>query len=84
MIKSIKKISRSLSPSEHLIMKCVSIGQSNASISETTHFTIKCVENSISRSAKILGVKSGPKVNLRVLMALAYRAKFENPTSDHI
>lgn len=84
MIQSIQKLSKSLSPSEHLIIKCVCTGQSNVAISETTSYSIKCIENSISRSAKILGVVSGPDVNLRVLLVIAYRANFPDPTFDPV
>ncbi len=66
-----------LSPSEHLIIKCLCTGQSNLAISQSTQFSLKCVENSISRSAKKLGVISGPDVNLRVLLSIAYRTNFQ-------
>lgn len=78
MIKSLQTMTRSLSPSEHLVLKCVCTGQSNVAISESTHFSLKTVENTISRSAKVFGVAAGVNVNLRVLLALAYRANFQN------
>lgn len=76
MITTLRKMSRSLSPFEHLILKCVCSGQSNLAISEGTHFSVKSVENAISRSARVFGISSTPTVNLRVLLALAYGAQF--------
>jgi DNA-binding NarL/FixJ family response regulator len=78
MIKSLHAMTRSLSPSEHLVLKCVCTGQSNSAIVESTHFSLKTVENTISRSAKVFGVAAGVNVNSRVLLALAYRANFQN------
>lgn len=78
MIESLHKMSRTLSPSEHLILRCLCTGQSNIAISNSTHFSIKSVENTISRSAKVFGVLAGVNINLRVLLALAYRANFQN------
>lgn len=71
-------MSRDLSPTEHLILKCVCTGQSNAAIAEKTHYTIKTIENSISRAARVFGVESNHDVNLRVLLALVYVAHFED------
>lgn len=76
MVNSLREMSRSLSPVEHLVLKCVCNGQSNLSISQTTHFTVKTVENTISRSARVFGVTSTPEINLRVLLAIAYRINF--------
>ena len=76
MVGSLKQMSRSLSPAEHLVLKCVCNGQSNSLISENTHFSIKSVENAISRSARVFGVTSTPNINLRVLLAVAYRINF--------
>ncbi len=84
VIEIIQKISRPLTPSEHRIIKCLCTGQSNAAIARRTNFSIKCVENSISRSAKILGVKSGPDVNLRVLLVIACLSHFQNPNFNPI
>ena len=76
MVGSLKQMSRKLSPTEHLVLKCVCNGQSNSLISENTHFSVKSVENAISRSARVFGVTSTPDVNLRVLLAVAYRINF--------
>jgi DNA-binding NarL/FixJ family response regulator len=76
MVVSLKNMSRRLSPVEHLVLKAVCSGQSNLCISERTHYSIKTVENTISRSARVFGVMSGPDINLRVLLAVAYRVNF--------
>jgi len=76
MVGSIKTMSRSLSPAEHLVLKSVCNGQSNLAISENTHFSIKSVENAISRSAKVFGICSTSDINFRVLLAVAYRLNF--------
>jgi len=76
MVSSIAHMSRTLSPVEHLILKAVCNGQSNLCISESTHFSVKTVENTISRSARILGVTSTPDINFRVLLTIVYRFNF--------
>ncbi len=78
MIDHLRKMSRELTPTEHLILQCVCTGNSNASISERTHFSIKTVENVISRSARVFGIYPDVNINLRLLLALAYRANFQN------
>jgi ABC-type proline/glycine betaine transport system permease subunit len=45
-------------------------------ISKNTHYSIKTVENTISRSARVFGVTSTQSINLRVLLAIAYRRHF--------
>ena len=76
MVAVLGKMTRTLTPAEHLILKCVCDGQSNLAISQDTHFSVKTVENTISRSAKVFGVTSTPHINLRVLLAIAYRIHF--------
>lgn len=76
MVDSISLMSRTLSPVEHLILKALCKGQSNLFISENTHYSVKTVENTISRSARVFGVTSTPNINLRVLLAIAYRVNF--------
>lgn len=82
MISTVHKMSRNLSPFEHLILKCVCTGQSNLAISDGTHFSVKSVENAISRSARVFGISSTPDVNLRVLLALVYGANFKSAEND--
>lgn len=76
MVGSLRRMSRVLSPVEHLVLKCVCNGQSNSMISKSTHFSVKTVENTISRSARVFGVTATPNINLRVLLAIAYRINF--------
>lgn len=69
-------LTRELTPFEHLVAKLLCDGLSNVAIARETSHTEKVVENTVSRMAKALGVSSGPDINLRVLIALAYRAHF--------
>jgi len=69
---------RTLSPIEHLVIQGLCVGQSNLNISQHTHLSIKCIENTISRSAKVFGVKSNDMTNSRVLLAIAYQANFQD------
>ena len=69
-------LTRDLTPFEHLVAKHLCDGLSNAAIARETSHTEKVVENTVSRMAKALGVISGPDINIRVLIALAYRAHF--------
>jgi len=69
-------LTRDLTPFEHLVAGLVCDGLSNSAIARETSHTEKVVENTVSRLAKALGVKSGPDINIRVLLALAYRSHF--------
>jgi hypothetical protein len=42
---------------------------------ETSH-TEKVIENTVSRSAQVFGIKADGDTNLRVLLALAYRTHY--------
>ena len=59
-------LTRDLTPFEHLVAGLVCDGLSNAAIARETAHSEKVVENTISRMAKALGVKSGPDINIRV------------------
>ncbi len=78
MIDSLVLMSRTLTPTEHLVLKKVCTGNTNLAISEKLHMSVKSVENSISRSARALGIGADKRINIRVLVALAYRANFQN------
>jgi DNA-binding NarL/FixJ family response regulator len=69
-------LTRDLTPFEHLVAGLVCEGLSNSAIARETSHTEKVIENTISRLAKALGVTSGPDINIRVLLALAYRSHF--------
>ena len=67
---------RELTPFEHLVLGMVCEGRSNAAIARDTGHTEKVIENTVSRSARAFALSSEPDVNLRVLLALAYRSHF--------
>lgn len=69
-------LTREITPFEHLVAKHLCEGVSNAAIAEATAHTEKVVENTVSRLAKAFALKSGPDINIRVLLALAYRTHF--------
>ena len=69
-------LTRDLTPFEHLVAAHLCDGLSNAAIARETAHSEKVVENTVSRMAKALGVQSGPDINIRVLLALAYRTHF--------
>lgn len=69
-------LTRDLTPFEHLVAGHLCDGLSNAAIARETAHSEKVVENTVSRMAKALGVQSGPDINIRVLIALAYRSHF--------
>jgi DNA-binding NarL/FixJ family response regulator len=72
----IKILMRELTPFEHLVAQHMCDGLSNGAIARETAHTEKVVENTISRMARAFSIQSGPDTNLRVLLALAYRAQF--------
>jgi hypothetical protein len=59
-------------------------GLSNAAIAEETSHTEKVVENTVSRLARAFSLKSGPDINIRVLLALAYRSHFGDTAFDQL
>lgn len=77
-------LTRELTPFEHLVGKYMCDGLSNAAIAIKTAHTEKVIENTISRLAKAFALKSAPDVNIRVLLALAYRFHFGDSAFDKI
>jgi len=77
-------LTRDLTPFEHLVAGHLCEGLSNAAIARETAHSEKVVENTVSRMAKALGVNSGPDINIRVLIALAYRAHFGDQAFDKL
>lgn len=73
---------RELTPFEHLVLQGVCEGKSNASIAQETGHSEKVVENTVSRSARAFAITAGPDINLRVLLALAYRTHFGDAAFD--
>jgi DNA-binding NarL/FixJ family response regulator len=79
-----KDLLRELTPFEHLICKHLCDGLTNLAIAQETAHTEKVVENSVSRVAKAFGIKSSNEVNVRVLLALAYRSHFGDQALDKL
>lgn len=77
-------LTRDLTPFEHLVARHLCDGLSNAAIARETSHSEKVVENTVSRMTKALGVHSGPDINIRVLIALAYRAHFGDQAFDKL
>jgi len=75
---------RELTPFEHLVAEHMCDGLSNAAIARETSHTEKVVENTISRMARAFGIKADGDTNLRVLLALAYRAQFGDSSFDKL
>lgn len=67
---------RDLTPFERMVLELVCEGKSNSAIAKETMHTEKVIENTVSRSAKAFGIKSDGETNVRVLLALAYRAHY--------
>lgn len=77
-------LTRDLTPFEHLVGQHLCDGLSNAAIARETAHSEKVVENTVSRMVKALGITSGPEINTRVLLALAYRAHFGDTAFDKL
>jgi DNA-binding CsgD family transcriptional regulator len=75
-------LTREITPFEHLVAKYLCEGLSNAAIAQATSHTEKVVENTVSRMAKAFSLKSTPEINIRVLLALAYRSHFGDSAFD--
>jgi DNA-binding NarL/FixJ family response regulator len=76
MVRDITVASRKLSPFERLIMEALCEGKTNSAIAMETAHTEKVIENTVSRSAHVFGIKADGDTNLRVLLALAYRTHY--------
>jgi DNA-binding NarL/FixJ family response regulator len=84
MLKDITICSRELTPFEQLVLELVCDGRSNSSIAQKTSHSEKVVENTVSRSAQVFGIKSDSKTNLRVLLSLAYRFHYGDTAFNKI
>ena len=76
MTRDITITTRPLTPFEQLVLGLLCEGKSNAAIARETNHTEKVVENTISRSAKAFNISSDGDTNIRVLLALAFRAHY--------
>ena len=84
MARDITISTRELTPFEQLVLELVCEGKSNAAIAHQTSHSEKVVENTVSRSAQVFGIKSDSETNLRVLLALAYRAHYGDKAFDKL
>jgi len=81
MIRCLATMHRELTPYEHVILAVLCLGKSNSAIATQAGCSLKIVENTVSRSARAFGIKSDVDINVRVLLALAYRSHFGDTTS---
>ena len=84
MARDITITTRELTPFEQLVLELVCEGKSNAAIAAQTSHSEKVVENTVSRSAQVFGIKSDGETNLRVLLALAYRTHYGDKAFDKL
>ena len=82
MARDITIATRELSPFEQLVLQLLCEGKSNASIAGETSHSEKVIENTVSRSAQVFGIKSDAETNLRVLLALAFRTHYGDKAFD--
>jgi DNA-binding NarL/FixJ family response regulator len=80
----VKILMRELSPFEHLVCEHLCEGLTNAAIARATSHSEKVVENTVSRVAHAFSIKSNGEVNVRVLLALAYRSQFGDKAFDKL
>ena len=77
-------MTRELSPFEKLVLELVCEGKSNSAIAKLTVHAEKVIENTVSRSAHVFGIKSDADTNLRVLLALAFRSHYGDKAFDKL
>jgi DNA-binding NarL/FixJ family response regulator len=75
---------RELTPFEQLVLGHLCEGKSNAAIAKETSHTEKVIENTVSRSARVFGITSDGETNVRVLLALAFRAHHGDSAFDQL
>lgn len=73
---TVPNINRELTPFEHAVLKLVCDGLTNAAIAREIHHSEKVIENTVSRAAQAFVIEERQQHNLRVMIALAYRAHF--------
>lgn len=84
MSRDITILRRELTPFEQLVLGLVCEGKSNSAISRETSHNEKVIENTVSRSAQVFGIKSDGETNLRVLLALAFRTHYGDKAFDDL
>ncbi|NBO17119.1 MAG: chemotaxis protein CheY [Actinobacteria bacterium] len=75
---------RELTPFEKLVCEHLCDGLTNGAIARATAHTEKVIENTVSRVAHAFSIKSNGEINVRVLLALAYRAHFGDKAFDKL
>ena len=76
MARDITITNRELTPFEQLVLGLLCEGKTNSAIARETNHSEKVIENTVSRSAKAFGITSDEDTNIRVLLALAFRAHY--------
>jgi len=84
MVTDITIAMRELTPFEQLVLGLVCEGKSNGAIAKKTSHTEKVVENTVSRSARVFSITSDGDTNIRVLLALAFRAHYGDAAFDQL
>jgi len=84
MVRDITISTRELTPFEQLVLGLVCEGKSNSAIASQTSHSEKVIENTVSRSAQVFGIKSDGDTNLRVLLALAFRTHYGDKAFDNL
>jgi DNA-binding NarL/FixJ family response regulator len=84
MAQDITITTRELTPFEILVLGLLCEGKSNAAIARESNHTEKVIENTVSRSAKAFGISSDGDTNIRVLLALAFRARHGDAAFDRL
>ena len=84
MHMQVNLIVRPLTPFEQLVCEHLCDGLTNAAIARATAHTEKVIENTVSRVAQAFTLRSNTEINLRVLLALAYRTHFGDLAFDKL
>ena len=77
-------LTRELTPFEQLVCEHLCEGFTNSAIASQTAHSEKVIENTVSRVSKAFSIRSDGNVNVRVLLALAYRAHFGDKAFDKL
>lgn len=84
MVRDITITSRELTPFESLVLGLLCEGYTNSRIARDSNHTEKVIENTVSRAAKVFGIKADADTNIRVLLALAFRTHFGDQAFDRL
>ena len=84
MARDITITTRELSPFEELVLGLLCEGKTNVAIARETNHSEKAIENTVSRAAKVFGITSDEDTNVRVLLALAFRAHYGDVAFDRL